>query len=191
MVLIYFWVNNATCSSNSGPCQFISRACYIFRCLLSPQFKLSSTQDVYVCNVKIGALSRAGKIEAARQLFDEMPTKDVVTWNAIVTGYRKNGILENQETVRLMPARNVVSWNSMIAGCFENEMVDEAFRYFRSMPERNIASWNAMISGYVKYDRLEEASRLFEEMPRRNVISYTAMIDGYAKKGDLERARDF
>ncbi|KAH0996134.1 hypothetical protein GBA52_019998 [Prunus armeniaca] len=172
------------------PANLISGACYIFRCLLSPQFKLFSTQDVYVCNFKIGALSRAGKIEAARQLFDEMPTKDVVTWNAIVTGYRKNGYFgESKRLFGLMPARNVVSWNSMIAGCFENEMVDEAFRYFRSMPERNIASWNAMISGYVKYDRLEEASRLFEEMPRRNVISYTAMIDGYAKKGDLEGAR--
>ncbi|KAM5577163.1 pentatricopeptide repeat-containing protein [Rosa sericea] len=119
-----------------------------------------------------------------------MPQRDVVTWNALITGYWKNGYF--QESKRLfesMPLRNVVSWNSMIAGCVENGMVDEAFDYFRAMPKRNIASWNAMISGFLKCDRLEEASRLFEEMPCRNVVSYTAMIDGYAKRGEVEKAR--
>ncbi|XP_068314447.1 pentatricopeptide repeat-containing protein At4g02750-like [Pyrus communis] len=169
---------------------FIADTCCILHCLISLRLKLFSTYDVYTCNVKIGVLSRAGKIEAARQLFDEMPTKDVVTWNAIITGYWKNGYFgESKRLFRLMPVRNVVSWNSMLAGSVENEMVDEAFMYFREMPERNIASWNAMISGFVKCDRLEEASRIFQDMPKRNVISYTAMIDGYAMKGEIERAR--
>ncbi|XP_010267060.1 PREDICTED: pentatricopeptide repeat-containing protein At4g02750-like [Nelumbo nucifera] len=149
-----------------------------------------STQEIYECNIQIGSLSRSGKIEAARELFDKMPERDVVSWNAIITGYWQNGLFEESKRLfQLMPKRNVVSWNSMIAGCVENESIDEAFYYFQNMTERNTASWNAMISGLGKYGHIEEATRLFEKMPRRNVISYTAMIDGYAQNGEIERAR--
>ncbi|KAM7513586.1 hypothetical protein LguiA_003169 [Lonicera macranthoides] len=149
-----------------------------------------SAQEIYASNVKIGALSRSGKIEAARQLFDEMPKRDVVSWNAIITGHWQNGCFgESKRLFELMPWRNVVSWNSMITGSIENGMIDDAHTYFKMMPVRNTASWNAIISGFVRYDRIGEASRLFEEMPRRNVISYTAMIDGFMQNGEIERAR--
>lgn len=78
----------------------------------------------------------------------------------------------------------------MIAGCIENDLVDEAFEYFKSMPWRNTATWNAMISGFVKFYCVEDASNLFDEMPRRNVISYTSMIDGFMKVGEVDKARE-
>ncbi|XP_058096916.1 pentatricopeptide repeat-containing protein At4g02750-like [Magnolia sinica] len=155
-----------------------------------PPLRTISTHQIFSCNVKIGALVRAGKIEAARRLFDEMPERDVVSWNAIIAAYWQNGNFEEAKRMfDLMPARNVISWNSMVAGCIENESIDKACEYFREMPDRNVASWNAMISGFIRYNRIEEAARLFEEMPQQNVISYTAMVDGYAQKGEIERAR--
>nr|XP_029124303.1 pentatricopeptide repeat-containing protein At4g02750 [Elaeis guineensis] len=150
-----------------------------------------SPREVFNHNLRIGALGRAARLEAARQLFDQMPNRDVVSWNAILTAYWQNHDME--ESKRLfdsMPERNIVSWNSMITGCLENGKPDEAFGYFVKMPETNVASWNAMISGFVRYDRFEEAERLFQEMPVKNVISYTAMLDGFARKGEIEKARD-
>ncbi|KAM7274889.1 hypothetical protein ACFE04_016755 [Oxalis oulophora] len=151
---------------------------------------LYSSNGVYATNRKIGVLSRAGNIQAARQLFDKMPDKDVVSWNAIITSYWKNGNLEESKKLfDSMPARNVVSWNSMIAAHIHHGNIDKAFRYFEVMPCRNTASYNAMISGCVKNEEFfPRAIRLFEEMPKKNVISYTAMIDGYMKKGEVDKA---
>ncbi|XP_077213305.1 pentatricopeptide repeat-containing protein At1g20230-like [Tasmannia lanceolata] len=164
---------------------------YYSRHFLQLSIRAISTQEVFASNVKIGYLARAGRIKAARHLFDKMPIRDIVSWNAIVAAYWQNGdIEESKKLFDSMPERNVVSWNSMIAGCIEHDRVEEACEYFREMPKRNIASWNAMISGFVKYDRIKDAARLFEEMPQKNVISYTAMVDGYVQKGEIEMARN-
>ncbi|KAH7861399.1 hypothetical protein Vadar_025616 [Vaccinium darrowii] len=133
-----------------------------------------------------------------------MPERDVVSWNAMVTGYWQNKDLkESKMLFDLMPERNVVSWNSMIAGCVENETVDEVFEYFLSMPGRNTASWNAMISGFVRYGWTEEAAMitgyckkgkmenariLFEDIQPKDSVSFNAMTTGYAQNGDGEAA---
>ncbi|XP_038994934.1 pentatricopeptide repeat-containing protein At4g02750-like isoform X2 [Hibiscus syriacus] len=149
-----------------------------------------SVRHVYDCNVRIQQLSRAADIKAARQLFDNMPARDVVSWNSIITAYWKNGYLqEAKKLFNSMPGRNILSWNSMIAGCVENGCLDEAFQYFKAMPQRNTESYNAMVSGFVRCERVGDAGMLFQEMPRKNVISYTAMIYGYMKVGEFEKAR--
>ncbi|KAJ0984585.1 hypothetical protein J5N97_002941 [Dioscorea zingiberensis] len=149
-----------------------------------------SSREVFNHNLEIASLGRAGKIEAARNLFDRMPSRDIVSWNAIITAYwQNNDFVESRKLFDLMPERNVVSWNSMIAACFDGGLVDEALQLFSKMPVRNVASYNAMISGFVRFDQVDEAERIFEAMPERNVISYTAMVDGFARNGELEKAR--
>ncbi|KAK7318641.1 hypothetical protein RJT34_03345 [Clitoria ternatea] len=143
---------------------------------------LFSTYDAYHANLNIVALSRAGNVHAARKLFDKTPTRDIVSWNTMLSAYWQNGLLEHSRTLfNSMPLKNTVSWNSMISACLQNNMLDDAFHYFAAMPERNTTSYNAMISGFVKFGRVGEAQKLFQEMPFPNVVSYTAMIDGYAR----------
>ncbi|KAG0471647.1 hypothetical protein HPP92_016193 [Vanilla planifolia] len=157
---------------------------------LSVRIPLLSKQDISRRNLEIGFFSRVGNLDAARQLFDGMSKRDVVSWNAIITSHwQNNDFLESKKLFECMPKRNNISWNTMIAGCLSNGLVDEAFRYFIKMPDRNVASWNVMISGFVRFDRMDEAEKLYEEMHNRNVISYTVMVDGFARNGKMNRAR--
>ncbi|CAA7401637.1 unnamed protein product [Spirodela intermedia] len=156
----------------------------------TPTHRSLSTSEIYKANVKINRLVRDGKIDAARKLFDEMPERDVVSWNTMIAAhYRRSDFDKSKRLFQLMPEKSIVSWNSMISASIQNGDIEEAFDYFRKMPKRNVASWNAMISGLVRYDRLDEAERLFREMPRRNVISYTALVDGLCRSGNIQRAR--
>ncbi|KAL5705135.1 hypothetical protein ACHQM5_023477 [Ranunculus cassubicifolius] len=164
---------------------------YFSRHTLQLPFSNLSLDPIYTRNIKISSHIRNGNIKAARNIFDEMPQRDVVTWNTIITGYWQCGLTEEAKRLfTLIPEKNIVSWNVMIAGCVENERIDEACAYFRNMSVRNTGSWNVMISGFVRNGRIEEASKMFDEMPCKNVISYTALMDGYCQNGDVVRARE-
>ncbi|KAF9598737.1 hypothetical protein IFM89_031405 [Coptis chinensis] len=61
--------------------------------------------------------ARRGELVMARQLFDEMPVKDLVYWNVMITGYAKRGEMESaRKLFNEVPKRDVVTWNVMIVG---------------------------------------------------------------------------
>ncbi|KNA19627.1 hypothetical protein SOVF_060220 [Spinacia oleracea] len=59
-----------------------------------------------------------GKLQVARQLFDENPTsRDVVSWNMMISGYiKRNHIDVARQMFDEMPERDIVSWNTWISG---------------------------------------------------------------------------
>ncbi|XP_057850679.1 pentatricopeptide repeat-containing protein At1g56690, mitochondrial [Cryptomeria japonica] len=145
--------------------------------------------DVVVSSALVDMYAKCGSIHKARELFDRMPQRNLISWNAMIAGYAQNGILD--EALRIfnnMPKRNIITWNAMIAGFAQNGVLDEASRLFKEMPQRNVASWNAMIAGYAQNGVLDDAIRLFKEMPQRNVVSWNAMVAGYAQNGQVDEA---
>nr|CAD1832845.1 unnamed protein product [Ananas comosus var. bracteatus] len=75
-----------------------------------------------------------GRIDAAQQLFDKMPNRNVVSWNTLLDGFVKSGDIDSAyEVFDAMPERNVVSWNSMIAGFVKNDLPREALMLFIEM----------------------------------------------------------
>ena len=47
--------------------------------------------DVFVGNALVTAYSRSGSMDAARKVFEEMPARDLVSWNALVCGLAQDG----------------------------------------------------------------------------------------------------
>lgn len=52
--------------------------------------KLGSEVDVFVGTALVDMYAKCGSIEIARQLFDEMPVINVVSWTAMIVGYAQN-----------------------------------------------------------------------------------------------------
>ncbi|XP_031479211.1 pentatricopeptide repeat-containing protein At1g56690, mitochondrial-like [Nymphaea colorata] len=135
--------------------------------------------------------ARHGKIESARQVFDEMPERSTISWNAMISGYFQNGKVEEARHLfkTMLPAqRNTTTWNGMIAGFVMNGQLGEARRLFDKMPERNVVSWTAMMRGYVQEGIVREAETLFREMPDKNVISWTVLMGGLIQDGRIDDA---
>ncbi|KAI8546753.1 hypothetical protein RHMOL_Rhmol07G0144000 [Rhododendron molle] len=123
--------------------------------------KFGFESDLFVRNALIHMYFVFGRIRDAREVFDQSPESDLVTWN------------------------------SMVDGCVKNREVGVARGVFDVMPERDAFTWNSMITGYVAIGDVEEAKKLFEEMPFRDIVSWNSLIDGYARIGDISCAREF
>eukprot|EP01018_Ginkgo_biloba_P019270 Gb_14391 [translate_table: standard] len=148
--------------------------------------------NVFVGSAVVDMYVKCRSLENARKVFDKMPERNVVSWNAMISGYAHNGYAgEALKLFQSMPERNVISWNAIIAGCALNGHFDEALKLFQQMPEQDVVSWNAMITAYAQNGNFDQALKLFHQMPERDVVSWNAMIAAYAQTGYVEEAMTF
>ncbi|KAM0044324.1 putative tetratricopeptide-like helical domain superfamily, DYW domain-containing protein [Helianthus debilis subsp. tardiflorus] len=142
------------------------------------------------CSNLITRHGRLGQIHRAREIFDSLHQKTIVSWNSIVACYfNNNQPYEARQLFDEMPERTTVSYNGLISGYVKNGMLKEARCVFDEMPERNVVSWTAMIRGYVEQGLVSEAESLFWQMPERNVVSWTVMLGGLIKENEVDKAR--
>eukprot|EP01018_Ginkgo_biloba_P002634 Gb_30098 [translate_table: standard] len=140
--------------------------------------------DVFVENALVDMYAKCGSIEKARDLFDKMPLRNVVSWTTMITGYAQMGhVDEALKLFQKLPEPDAVSWNTMIAAYTQMGCVDEALQLFQNMPNPDVVSWNSMIAGYAQNGRVDEALELFQKIPKPNIVSWNTMIAGYGQNG--------
>lgn len=66
-----------------GSCDFIDHA--------RMQFKLSEKSHVASWNALMASLLRRNLVHEARQLFDDMPERDTISWSTLISGYVQSG----------------------------------------------------------------------------------------------------
>ncbi|KAK9726689.1 hypothetical protein RND81_05G230700 [Saponaria officinalis] len=138
---------------------------------------------VEVFNALIDMYGKCGDLGCARQVFDEMPLRDVVSYNALLGAYSKFG--KDMECAQMvfdeMPNKNLISWNAMVVGYVNNGHLNSARTIFDTMPERNIVTWTTLLVGYTKKGLMDFAKNIFNEMPEKTLVCWTAMISGFAQ----------
>ncbi|MQL73824.1 hypothetical protein Taro_006141 [Colocasia esculenta] len=135
-----------------------------------------------------------GRLVDARQLFDEVPSRDVVAFNTIIHGYAESGDMGSALSLfEQVPDPNPVTWTTMLVGSSAAGNVSAARRLFDSMPEKDLVAWNAMISAYVQNHRPLEALHLFVEMQARNLkpnqVTVATVLSACAAIGALDAGK--
>ncbi|OVA20431.1 Pentatricopeptide repeat [Macleaya cordata] len=153
--------------------------------------------DVHVVTGLIQMYSACGFICDARKLFDSMPLRDLVSWNAMVAGYEKVGDVDSaRDLFEKMPERNVISWTTVIAGYAQMNRPDEAIMIFRKMQLEDIEpdeiAMLAVLSACAHLGALELGEWIHNYIDKRGwskIVPLTnALIDMYVKSGSIEKA---
>ncbi|WKA10399.1 hypothetical protein VitviT2T_027971 [Vitis vinifera] len=148
--------------------------------------------DVMIGTSLVCMYAKCGNVVDSRKVFDYMPERNAVTWNAMICGYLGNG--DSKSAVLLfekMSIRTAVTWIEMIDGFARSGDTETARRFFDDVPSelRNVVTWTVMVDGYARNAEMEAAREVFEGMPQRNFFAWSSMISGYCKKGNVKEAR--
>ncbi|KAF8411572.1 hypothetical protein HHK36_004127 [Tetracentron sinense] len=80
--------------------------------------------SLFVQNALVSMYVKCGEVDVARNLFEKMSERDVVSWNSMICGYASKGMWEEAfelfERMRMGNfAFNIVIWNIIAGGCLQ------------------------------------------------------------------------
>ncbi|KAM3217812.1 putative pentatricopeptide repeat-containing protein, mitochondrial [Capsicum annuum] len=154
--------------------------------------KCGLVNDLAVVNCLLTMYVRCACMELARKLFDCIPEKGLITWNAMISGYAQNGLagevleLYNEmELLRVNP--DAVTFVGVLSACANlgaQKIGFEVEEKIRSSGMRcNVFLKNALINMYARCGNLAKARIIFDEMSEKTLVSWTAIIGGYGIHG--------
>ncbi|KAK9175460.1 hypothetical protein WN944_027467 [Citrus x changshan-huyou] len=146
---------------------------WIHRYVLKQDFK----DNVKVCNTLIDLYSRCGCIEFARQVFQRMHKRTLVSWNSIIVGFAVNGFVgEALEYFNSMQKEGFkpdgVSFTGALTACSHAGLIENGLRYFDIMKKiyrvsPRIEHYGCIVDLYSRAGRLEDALNVVENMPMK------------------------
>ncbi|XP_024539905.1 putative pentatricopeptide repeat-containing protein At1g69350, mitochondrial [Selaginella moellendorffii] len=178
--------------------------------------KTGNELDPFVANTLVAMYAKCGSMEEAREIFDKMRQRDVVSWNCLVMGYAKN---EQGEMALELFSRmeeqgcqaNAVTFLGALKACvslaekeqgtlvqgrvIKCECLERGRRIHSRAAETlgpDLFVANALIDFYSRCGSLDEARSVFEILDRRrDVVSWNSIIQGCTQSGEGDLALSF
>lgn len=158
--------------------------------------KLGFNSDMFVMSGFVNLYGNCARIEAARQLFDKMPERDVVTWTSILSSYSQlnkwDAVLQLfNEMIGEGLGPNKVTFINLLSACGlcqnseQTEWVHCQIQKYGF--ESDIDVSNSLISAYTRCQSMPKALEVFTSIPLKSTISWNALIAGYVQN-NLHRA---
>jgi pentatricopeptide repeat protein len=150
---------------------------------------------VFLCNVMLAAYVSRGEVAGAREVFDGMPDRDLVSWNTMIHGYAASGdVGAAREIFDGTAGRDAFSWSSMISAYAKGRRSKDALELWREMRLARVApdciTMVSVLSACGDVGALAIGAEVHQFVDNNNVEVDvklgTALVDMYAKCGDIE-----
>lgn len=150
-----------------------------------------------VANCLLTMYVKCGAVHFALELFNLMPEKGLITWNAMISGYAQNGLATHVlDLYHKMELSGIHPDAVTLVGVLSSCAHLGAHRVGREVEQRiqcsefgsNPFLSNALINMYARCGNLAKARAIFDHMPEKSLFSWTAIIGGYGMHGHGEIA---
>ncbi|URE02038.1 Pentatricopeptide repeat-containing protein [Musa troglodytarum] len=135
--------------------------------------------NVFVGTALVDMYAKCGNLGRAMEVFDIMPHKNIVSWNAMISALAFNG--QGEEAISLFTRMinvnqgfqpNDITFIGVLSACVHSGLVDEGRRWFDVMQSAygiipKIEHFSCMVDLLARAGLLEEAWEFIEKMPQK------------------------
>ncbi|XP_061352253.1 pentatricopeptide repeat-containing protein CRR2, chloroplastic-like [Gastrolobium bilobum] len=155
--------------------------------------------DLFVGNALVAFYAKCQEVEVSRKVFDEIPCRDIVSWNSMISGYTMNGYVDdaillfydmlmddgigapdNATLVTVLPAFAQVA--DIRAGYWIHSYI------VKTGMKLDPAVGSGLISLYSNCGYIGMARAIFDQISDRNIIVWNAIIRCYGMHGLAQEA---
>ncbi|WOL16177.1 pentatricopeptide repeat-containing protein [Canna indica] len=153
--------------------------------------------DVVVCTAMITGYAKCGNILAARSIFDDMPERDVASWNAMISAYSQADLNDEAlDLFRLMlsttcwqkvePNHATIATIVSVCANYGSPSLANWIQNYVDQSGRELLNSHtvaALIDLHSKCGNLNKACELFQNWKHKDLICYSSMIAGLGIHG--------
>ncbi|KAJ0977013.1 hypothetical protein J5N97_012487 [Dioscorea zingiberensis] len=161
--------------------------------VLEKQIKIG----VKLANAFIDMYAKCGALSAAAELFNEMPERDVVSWNSMIAGYAIHGhgeealsLFEQMKSKGVLP--DDITFVSVLSACNHSGLVAKGRKHFEDMKmvfgiEPRAEHYACIIDLLGRFGLLEDVFELVKRMPMEpDEAGWGAILNACRIHGNVE-----
>ncbi|XP_021649052.2 pentatricopeptide repeat-containing protein At4g38010-like isoform X2 [Hevea brasiliensis] len=155
-------------------------------------FKRPLEEGLEASNALIDMYVKCECLNEAKQIFDELPQKDIISWTSIISGLvqcnRPKDSLElfyDMQNSGVQPDR--ITLTSVLSACAAIGALDYG-KWVHEYIDRKAIKWDiqigtAMVDMYAKCGCIDLAVQTFNGMASKNIFTWNALLNGLAMHG--------
>lgn len=155
-------------------------------------------ENLVVGNALVTLYTKSGMMVEAKKVFQTMPRRDEVTWNALIGGHADNEEpdealkafkLMRKESVRA----NYITISNVLGACLApNDLLKHGMPIHAIIVLTGLESdhyvQNSLITMYAKCGDLNSSNLIFNSLTNKNAVAWNAIIAANANHGQVEEA---
>lgn len=152
--------------------------------------------DTFLGNILIRVYSKYGGLSFARDVFDKMPERNMITWSSVISMYAQNGygkeallfFSEFRGSSSETPNEFILA--SVFRAC--TQLGDEGKGaqlhglVVKTGFDQNVYVGTSLIDFYSKNNEIEKSRFIFDHLSIKSAVTWTTIITGYARSGRSE-----
>ncbi|KAG7963256.1 hypothetical protein I3843_09G109900 [Carya illinoinensis] len=181
-----FTLSSLLKASGAGPDDKYGRQLHAF------SFKYGYDSNVYVGSSLVDMYARFGLMDEALLIFDELESKNEVSWNALIAGHARKGqgehalsLFREMQREDLRPTH--FTYSSVFGACASTGSLEQGKWVHAHMTKSGVKLvafvGNTLLDMYSKSGSIEDATKVFDRLGKRDLVSWNSMLKGYARHG--------
>ena len=158
-------------------------------------------RNIIIGTTLVDMYAKCGFIGKAREVFDDIQIRNVVLWNALITGYVQNEHSEEALTCFGLMQQEGFSpdkftFTCVLKACGRLGAFDKGEEVHiqivrQRLLQKDVLLGTALLDMYCKLGVFEKIEYVFDSLPIQDIVSWTVLISGYAQHGHVEKALSY